>query len=47
MLELNISNVGYCLQVCVFPALDNLDMNLPDVEMRLVPSSLALWLVRV
>ena len=25
----------------------NLDMNLPDVEMRLVPSSLALWLVRV
>ena len=47
MLELNISNVGHCLQLCVFPALDNLDMNLPDVEMRLVPSSLALWLVRV
>ena len=39
MLELNISNVGYCLQLCVFPALENLDMNLPDVEMRLVPSS--------
>ena len=39
MLELNISNVGYCLQLCVFPALDNLDMNLPDVKMRLVPSS--------
>ena len=41
MLELNISNVGYCLQLCVFPALDNLYMNLPDVKMRLVPSSLA------
>ena len=39
MLELDISNVGYCLQLCVFPALDNVDMNLPEVEMRLVPSS--------